>query len=161
MMRLFVWLLALGVLGAICVAAAVAYEAQDLPSFDEMKSSQNGQTIVVRARDGTQLVALGPSYGKWLRYNQIPQVMKDAIVSTEDRRFREHIGIDPIGHRALAGGADAKRALAPGRIDADSAAGAQCVPQQQPHLWAQGPARRCWRWRWNGGFPRTRSSSCI
>jgi penicillin-binding protein 1A len=62
-----------------------------------MKSSQNGQTIVVRARDGTQLVALGPSYGKWLGYNEIPQVMKDAIVSTEDRRFRQHIGVDPIG----------------------------------------------------------------
>ncbi|MDP9056711.1 MAG: PBP1A family penicillin-binding protein [Pseudomonadota bacterium] len=72
-------------------------EAANLPGFDEMKSSQNGQTIVVRARDGTELVALGPSYGRWLSYGQIPDVMKDAIVSTEDRRFRDHFGIDPIG----------------------------------------------------------------
>jgi penicillin-binding protein 1A len=91
------WIFAIALLVAGALAIAVMYEAQDLPGFDEMKSSQNGQTIVVRASDGTQLVSLGPSYGKWLSYDQIPQVMKDAIISTEDRRFHEHFGIDPIG----------------------------------------------------------------
>jgi penicillin-binding protein 1A len=95
--QLLVWIVGLGLLVTAGIAVSVMFEAQDLPSFDEMKSSQNGQTIVVRGRDGTQLVALGPSYGKWLGYNEIPQVMKDAIVSTEDRRFRQHIGVDPIG----------------------------------------------------------------
>ena len=95
--RLLVWLgipvLLLG--GALW--AAVAIEAQQLPGFEDFKSSQSGQTIVVRARDGSQLVSLGPSYGRWLSYGEIPDVMKEAIVSTEDRRFRDHIGIDPIG----------------------------------------------------------------
>jgi len=95
--RLLLWVLALGLVVTGGVLAAVMLEAKSLPGFSELKSSQNGQTIVVRARDGTQLVALGPSYGHWLTYDQIPQVMKDAIVSTEDRRFRSHIGIDPIG----------------------------------------------------------------
>jgi penicillin-binding protein 1A len=95
--RLLIWILAIGALVAGVVAVAVMFEAQDLPGFDEMKSSQNGQTIVVRASDGTELVALGPSYGKWLSYDQIPQVMKDAIISTEDRRFHQHFGVDPIG----------------------------------------------------------------
>ncbi|MDE2302485.1 MAG: PBP1A family penicillin-binding protein [Sphingomonadales bacterium] len=94
---LLLWLFALALLAAGGIAAAVAFEAQDLPSFDSLKSSQNGQTIVVRARDGTQLVSLGPSYGRWLSYDQIPEVMTAAIVSTEDRRYREHFGIDPIG----------------------------------------------------------------
>ncbi len=91
------WIFALGLLVVAGIATAVLLEAQDLPGFDEMKTSQNGQTIVVRASDGTELVALGPSYGKWLRYDQIPDVMKGAIISTEDRRFRQHFGIDPIG----------------------------------------------------------------
>ncbi len=76
---------------------AVVIEAQQLPGFGDLKSSQSGQTIVVRARDGTELVSLGPSYGRWMAYGEIPEVMKQAIVSTEDRRFREHIGLDPIG----------------------------------------------------------------
>ena len=92
-----VWTLALGLLAVAVVAGLVAAEAQSLPGFDAMKSSQVGQTIVVRARDGTPLVSLGPSYGKWMSYDEIPSVMKAAIISTEDRRFRSHIGIDPIG----------------------------------------------------------------
>lgn len=96
-MKLLVWLGAMGVLALSLVFGVVFFEAQSLPSMDSLKSSQNGQTILVRARDGSQLVVIGPSYGQWLDYDHIPQVMKDAIVSTEDRRFRDHIGIDPIG----------------------------------------------------------------
>jgi len=95
--RLAVWSGALVLLIAAFVFAAVVFEARELPDFDSLKSSQNGQTIVVRARDGTQIFAMGPSYGKWLSYNDLPEVMKTAIVATEDRRFRDHIGIDPIG----------------------------------------------------------------
>ncbi len=95
--RTMVWGLGLALLGAMIVGVAVGLAAQSLPGYDQLKSSQAGQMIVVRARDGSELVSLGPSYGKWLGYNQIPQVMKDAMLSTEDRRFRNHIGIDPIG----------------------------------------------------------------
>lgn len=95
--RLIVWGVALALLGAIVLGVAVAMAAQSLPTFNELKSSQNGQMIVVRARDGTEIVSLGPSYGRWIPYAQIPQVMKDAMVSVEDRRFRSHIGVDPIG----------------------------------------------------------------
>ncbi|WP_088311090.1 transglycosylase domain-containing protein [Novosphingobium sp. B 225] len=95
--RLLVWGTGLALLGALIVAVAVGLAAQSLPGYDQLKSSQAGQMIVVRARDGTELVSLGPSYGKWLAYEQIPQVMKDAMLSTEDRRFNSHIGIDPIG----------------------------------------------------------------
>ena len=53
--------------------------------------------IRVHAADGTVIVSLGPSYGEWLPYDRIPTVMRDAMVSVEDRRFRSHIGVDPIG----------------------------------------------------------------
>jgi len=92
---LWIGLPVLFVVGVIAIIVGV--EAQSLPSYEDLKSSQVGQTILVRARDGSELVSLGPSYGHWLTYEQIPEVMKQAIVSTEDRRFRDHIGIDPIG----------------------------------------------------------------
>jgi len=82
-------------LGALAIAVYVA-RAQ-LPSFDELKSSPNGQMIRVHASDGSILVSLGPSYGEWLPYADIPQVMRDATIAVEDRRFREHPGVDPIG----------------------------------------------------------------
>ncbi len=51
----------------------------------------------MHAADGTVIVSMGPSYGEWLPYDKIPPVMRDAMVAVEDRRFRSHIGIDPIG----------------------------------------------------------------
>ncbi len=68
-----------------------------MPGYATLMNSQVGQTIVVRARDGSEIVALGPSYGEWLRSDEIPQVMKDAMVSVEDRRFHSHFGVDPLG----------------------------------------------------------------
>jgi len=84
-------------LGAIALMTAVYFAASNLPSYGELRDSKAGQTIVVRARDGSELVALGPSYGEWLSSEEIPEVMKDAMVSVEDRRFHSHFGIDPLG----------------------------------------------------------------
>lgn len=95
--RLFVWGFAVALLGVIALVVAVGLTARTLPDYEQLKSSQAGQMIVVRARDGTELFSMGPSYGKWVPYAQIPAVMKDAMLSTEDKRFRSHIGIDPQG----------------------------------------------------------------
>ncbi|MCP3734077.1 PBP1A family penicillin-binding protein [Sphingomonas sp. RP10(2022)] len=87
--------LAVLALGALVIAVYVA--RSQLPSFDELKSSPNGQMIRVHAADGSIIASLGPSYGEWLPYAQIPGVMRDATVAVEDRRFRSHPGVDPIG----------------------------------------------------------------
>jgi len=85
------------VLGLIALVTAVYVTRSQLPSFEQLKSSPNGQMIRVHASDGSVLVSLGPSYGEWLSYDRIPAVMRDATVSVEDRRFRSHPGVDPIG----------------------------------------------------------------
>ncbi|MGY4395008.1 penicillin-binding protein 1A [Sphingomonas sp. UYAg733] len=87
----------LALLGLIALVIAVYVARAQLPSYDELKSSPNGQMIRVHAADGTVIVSLGPSYGEWLPYEKIPAVMRDAMVSVEDRRFRSHPGVDPIG----------------------------------------------------------------
>ncbi|MDO7841390.1 transglycosylase domain-containing protein [Sphingomonas immobilis] len=89
--------LGLGAVAFIALATTVYLTMAQLPSYDQLKSSPNGQMIRVHAADGTVIVSLGPSYGDWLSYDRIPQVMRDAMVSVEDRRFRSHPGIDPIG----------------------------------------------------------------
>lgn len=89
-------LIGLGLLafGALVVAVYVARAS--LPSFDELKSSPNGQMIRVHAADGTVIASLGPSFGDWLPYARIPQVMRDATIAVEDRRFEWHPGVDPV-----------------------------------------------------------------
>ena len=105
----------IALLGLIFLAFAVGFAAQSIPSFDELKATQNAQTIVVRARDGSEIVELGPSYGEWIDYEDIPDNMKNAMVAVEDKRFYSHLGVDPVrlggammeavtGERARVGG---------------------------------------------------------
>ncbi|QGP79649.1 transglycosylase domain-containing protein [Sphingobium sp. CAP-1] len=89
--------LAAAVAGLLAVVIAVVIAMQSLPDYDSLKSSPNGQMIRVHAADGSVIVSLGPSFGQWLSYDQIPQVMVDAMVSTEDKRFYLHPGVDPVG----------------------------------------------------------------
>ena len=89
--------LAAAVAGLLAVVIAVVIALQSLPDYESLKSSPNGQMIRVHAADGSVIVSLGPSFGRWITYDQIPQVMVDAMVSTEDKRFYMHPGIDPVG----------------------------------------------------------------
>ena len=88
--------IALGLLGVIFLTFSVAFSARTIPSFSQLKSSESAQTILVRARDGSEIVEIGPSYGEWLDYDEIPDNMKNAMIAVEDRRFWSHFGVDPI-----------------------------------------------------------------
>jgi penicillin-binding protein 1A len=84
--------------GLLALIVAVGVAVASLPSYNELaKRSDLGQMIRVRAADGTVLVSLGPSFGQWLRYDQIPPEMRAAMIAVEDKRFRNHPGVDPIG----------------------------------------------------------------
>ncbi|MGV3770993.1 MAG: transglycosylase domain-containing protein, partial [Sphingobium phenoxybenzoativorans] len=83
--------------GLLALVVAVVIAMQSLPNYEALKSSPNGQMIRVHAADGSVIVALGPSFGRWMAFDQIPSVMVDAMVSTEDKRFYLHPGVDPIG----------------------------------------------------------------
>jgi penicillin-binding protein 1A len=91
-------LLYAALLGLIAIAVAVAVAVASLPSYERLSQrSDLGQMIRVHASNGAVLVSLGPSFGKWLPYDQIPPEMRSAMIAIEDKRFRSHIGIDPIG----------------------------------------------------------------
>jgi penicillin-binding protein 1A len=86
------------ILGLVALVVAVAVAMSQLPSYGELiRRDDLGQTIRIRAADGSVLISSGPEFGKWLTYNQIPTVMTDAMIAVEDRRFRYHPGVDPVG----------------------------------------------------------------
>ena len=93
--RLAIWGTAGAVLGMLFLAVAVGMAAQTIPSFYELKASQTGQTILVRARDGSEIVEIGPSFGEWLEHEDIPENMRNAMIAVEDKRFQSHFGVDP------------------------------------------------------------------
>lgn len=86
----------LALLGALFLTVAVGFAARSIPSYYQLKSQQAGQTILVRASDGSEIVELGPSFGEWLDFEEIPETMTNAMVAVEDKRFQSHYGIDPV-----------------------------------------------------------------
>jgi penicillin-binding protein 1A len=90
--------LVLAVAGLIALFVAVGIAWSSLPEVSQLRTRDSlGQVIRVRANDGSIIVSLGPIYGEWVSYPQIPQVMVDAMVAVEDKRFRSHLGVDPLG----------------------------------------------------------------
>lgn len=93
------WLIAIAfafaLAGAAGLFAAVERTSVALPEFEEMKVTPTGRTVRIHAADGSVLETMGPVYGEWLTYDQIPQNMRNAIIAIEDRRYESHFGIDP------------------------------------------------------------------
>ena len=86
------------IVGLLALAVAVGVATASLPGYSELtRRSDLGQMIRVRAADGSVLVSLGPTFGEWLTFDEIPAEMRAAMIAIEDRRFRSHIGVDPIG----------------------------------------------------------------
>lgn len=82
----------------VALGVAVAVAVNQLPDYSALTRRQDlGQMIRVRAADGTVIHTMGPVFGDWLPYRDIPPIMRDAMVAVEDRRFRSHPGVDPIG----------------------------------------------------------------
>jgi penicillin-binding protein 1A len=96
--RAFRWALISGGIIFFGLLCAVGFAYSSLPDFKELRTRDSlGQVVRVRAEDGRVILSLGPIYGEWVDYRSIPGVMVDAMVAVEDRRFRYHPGVDPIG----------------------------------------------------------------
>src|SRR5660398_222409 len=76
----------------------------DLPSLDQQKSVELSDSSSILAADGTLLAYLhGVENRTVIGGDRIPDVIKNALVAVEDRRFYEHHGVDWEGvARALA-----------------------------------------------------------
>lgn len=86
------------VVSLVALGVAVAVAVNQLPSYSELaRRNDLGQMIRVRAADGTIIHSMGPVFGEWVVYRDIPPVMRDAMVAVEDRRYRSHPGVDPVG----------------------------------------------------------------
>ncbi len=53
--------------------------------------------IMILANDGTSLAQEGSFFGDAAKIGQLPDYVPNAVIAIEDRRFRSHHGIDPIG----------------------------------------------------------------
>ncbi|MGH9865376.1 MAG: penicillin-binding protein 1A, partial [Candidatus Acidiferrales bacterium] len=68
--------------------------SSDLPQIQELENYRPDVVTELYADDGTSIGSFALQRRILLTYDQIPQVLQDAIISTEDRHFMQHWGVD-------------------------------------------------------------------
>jgi penicillin-binding protein 1A len=95
--RLLGWLLMLFIWGGIALGVLVLFFVWDLPRPEEALATTRRPSVTLEAADGRLLSTSGDLYGEAVRLAELPAYLPGALMAVEDRRFRSHFGLDPIG----------------------------------------------------------------
>ncbi|GAA4900774.1 PBP1A family penicillin-binding protein [Ferrimonas pelagia] len=87
----------LSVLGLATLFGLYAWIAPTLPGVETLKTVQLQTPMRVYSADGQLISQFGEKRRIPVRYEEVPQPLIDAFLATEDARFFEHYGVDPIG----------------------------------------------------------------
>jgi 1A family penicillin-binding protein len=89
--------------GALTVMVTLGYLAYTLPLPDGFGEAPDRPSMLLKAENDEVFASRGEFRGEWLTSDQLPDMLRDAVVAAEDRRFYSHAGIDFRGiGRALA-----------------------------------------------------------
>jgi penicillin-binding protein 1A len=113
--RVAIFLLVLCAIGVGSAAGLLVVYSSDLPQIQELQNYRPDVVTEVYADDGAPIGSFALQRRILLTYDQIPKILQDAIISTEDRHFFQHWGVDfpriaeaawhDLVHRKLAEGA--------------------------------------------------------
>ncbi|MCK5933301.1 MAG: penicillin-binding protein, partial [Fulvimarina manganoxydans] len=87
---------ALGIWGALAVAAIVGYFAIKLPQ-EAWAIPDRPPNVKIVSVDGRLLANRGLTGGKEVSLDEMSPYIPQAVIAIEDRRFYDHFGVDPIG----------------------------------------------------------------
>lgn len=91
--KLLIILMLLLIIGFIAVIAFCAYIVINAPEISEAKLYKTNATVLYD-KDGVEFARLGTENREKVSYEQLPEVLVDAIVATEDSRYFQHNGMD-------------------------------------------------------------------
>jgi penicillin-binding protein 1A len=99
--RFFGFLFATGAIvfvgGALAVGVLVYAYSKDLPDYTQLKNYDPPIMTRIHAGDGSILAEYAHERRLYLPSYAIPNLVKDAFISAEDKNFYSHHGIDPEG----------------------------------------------------------------
>lgn len=95
--RLLIAFFSLSLLGVGAIAAAYFYVLPSLPDVNSLKTVQLQTPLRIYSSDGKLISQFGEKRRVPVEFEDVPQQLINAVLDTEDARFFEHKGIDPIG----------------------------------------------------------------
>lgn len=95
--RLLIFSLICIILGVTTIFGFYFYLKPDLPDVAELKDVRLQTPMQVFSEDGKLIAQFGEKRRIPLRLDEMPPELLEAVIATEDSRFYEHYGFDPIG----------------------------------------------------------------
>ena len=101
---ILIFCLLVGIAGLVAFSAFIIYvKTQADPKYEKAKLNTLEITRIYD-KDGNEIAKLGSEKREKVTYDQLPEVLVDAIIATEDSRFFQHNGLDaPRFLKATAG----------------------------------------------------------
>ena len=93
--KILIGVLAFVAAAIIAIVAIFAYYGATAPTIQASDLEGATETKILD-KDGELIYLLGGEKRDIITSEQVPQLLKDAITSIEDKRFYSHMGIDPI-----------------------------------------------------------------
>ena len=82
---------------ALCLLTAFLYAVFILPDVNSLLNNEMQVPMHIYTADGELMAEYGAKHRFPVKYNNIPEQMRMAILAAEDHRFYQHFGVDPIG----------------------------------------------------------------
>ncbi|MCL1076411.1 penicillin-binding protein 1A [Shewanella dokdonensis] len=95
--RILIAVFSLALLGIIAIAGAYFYVLPDLPDVATLKTVKLQTPLKIYSSDGKLISQFGEKRRIPLQLNDVPKPLLQAFIATEDSRFYEHNGVDPVG----------------------------------------------------------------
>ncbi|TPH09065.1 penicillin-binding protein 1A [Haemophilus haemolyticus] len=94
---IFSTLLTLCILGLVAGGMLYFHLKSELPSVETLKTVELQQPMQIYTADGKLIGEVGEQRRIPVKLSEVPQRLIDAFLATEDSRFYDHHGLDPIG----------------------------------------------------------------
>ncbi|MEF1220271.1 transglycosylase domain-containing protein, partial [Photobacterium damselae] len=85
------------ILGVGTIFGLYLYVKPELPDVATLKNVELQTPMMVYSSDGKLISQFGEKRRIPLSIKEMPPLLVDAFIATEDSRFYEHHGVDPIG----------------------------------------------------------------
>lgn len=141
-LRLFSYLIILGIGAAAAVFIMISITYPKLPSMDELRNYKPKLPLQIYSSDGALLGQFGQEHRIFVPFDKTPKLLIDAILSAEDERFYQHGGIDYLG---------VMRAMGANLVSGHIQSGASTITMQVARNFFLSSRRTYWR-KFNEGL---------
>ncbi len=93
--KIFIALIILGIIGMLAGVSTFYVLAKDAPPLDAALLKDPLSSTVLD-KDGNKIYEFGVEKRTYVSIDEIPDILKDAVIAVEDARFYEHQGLDVV-----------------------------------------------------------------